>query len=136
VDRLFLDANVLFSAAYRRDAGVRRLWSLPDVALVTSEYALDEARRNLATAEQRKRLDALSEPLEVAPARTLDPSLRRDVELRDKDWPILGGAMAAGATHLITGDLKDFGPFMGQAVLGTVVMTPARYLKSLRTKVG
>jgi uncharacterized protein len=136
VDRLFLDANVLFSAAYRRDAGLRRLWSLPDVALVTSEYALDEARRNLATAEQRKRLDALSEPLEVAPARTLDPSLRRDVELRDKDWPILGGAMAAGATHLITGDLKDFGLFMGQAGLGTVVMTTARYLKSLRTKVG
>ena len=134
MDRLFLDANVLFSAAYRQDAGVRRLWSLPDVTLVTSEYALDEARRNLATAEQLKRLDALLEPMEVAPARTLDPSLRRDVELRDKDWPILGGAMAAGATHLITGDLKDFGPFMGQAVLGVMVMTPAPYLTSLQTR--
>ncbi len=134
MDRLFLDANVLFSAAYRQDAGVRRLWSLPDAALVTSEYGLDEARRNLATAEPLKRLDALLEPMEVAPSRTLDPALRRGVELRDKDWPILGGAIAAGATHLITGDLKDFGPFMGQAVLGLIVMTPARYLSSPRAK--
>ena len=130
MDRLFLDANVLFSAAYRENAGVRRLWSLPRAALVTSEYAVGEARRNLANEEQLRRLDALLGPIAVAPSRTLDPALRRDIELREKDWPILGGAVAAGATHLITGDMRDFGPFMGQAVLGVLVLTPARYLNS------
>jgi uncharacterized protein len=30
VDRVFLDANVLFSAAYRKDAGLQRLWRLAE----------------------------------------------------------------------------------------------------------
>ena len=132
MDRLFLDANVLFSAAYRADAGVQRLWALPYATLVTSEYAVSEARRNLATPEQLSRLDRLLEPIEVGPARTLDPTLRRGIELREKDWPILGGAVAAGATHLITGDLRDFGPFLGQVVLGVLILTPPRYLNSTR----
>ena len=132
MDRLFLDANVLFSAAYRGNAGVQRLWALPNATLVTSEYAVSEARRNLATPEQLSRLDRLLESIEVGPARTLDPTLRRGIELREKDWPILGGAVAAGATHLITGDLRDFGPFFGQVVLGVLILTPARYLNSTR----
>jgi predicted nucleic acid-binding protein len=132
VDRLFLDANVLFSAAYRADAGVQRLWALPNATLVTSEYAVSEARRNLAAPEQLSRLDGLLESIEVGPARTLDPTLRRGIELREKDWPILGGAVAARATHLITGDLRDFGPFFGHVVLGVLIVTPARYLDSTR----
>lgn len=132
MDRLFFDANILFSAAYREDAGVRRLWDIPQITLVTSEYAVAEARRNLATADQLGRLEALLEPIQVEPARTLDPALRKDIDLREKDWPILRGAVAAGATHLITGDLRDFGPFMGQVVLGVLVLTPARYLNSTR----
>lgn len=130
MDRLFLDANVLFSAAYRPDAGVRRLWGIPRVTLLTSDYAVAEARRNLATADQLLRLDALLEPVQVQPSKTLDPALRKEIELREKDWPILGGAVAAGATHLITGDLRDFGAFMGHSVLGVLVLTPARYLNS------
>jgi hypothetical protein len=56
VDRPFLDANVLFAAAYRDGAVVQRLWDLPNVELVTSAYAIEEARRNLETAVQRVRL--------------------------------------------------------------------------------
>jgi len=44
MDRLFLDANVLFSAAYMADARLRELWRLRDVELWTSRYALEEAR--------------------------------------------------------------------------------------------
>lgn len=53
--RLFLDANVLFSAAYREDAGVRRLWSASNAELVTSDYAVEEATRNLVHPDQRER---------------------------------------------------------------------------------
>jgi hypothetical protein len=54
MDRLFLDANVLSSAAYRSDAGLRRLWSLDNVELCTSGYALEEARVNLSEETQRR----------------------------------------------------------------------------------
>ena len=59
MDRLFLDANVLFSAAYRAEAGVTRLWSDERWALITSEYAIEEARRNLDEREQLARLEEL-----------------------------------------------------------------------------
>ena len=52
MDRLFLDANVLFSAAYRIDAGLLQLWKLKNVTLCSSRYALEEARINLANEDQ------------------------------------------------------------------------------------
>jgi len=130
VDRLFLDANILFSAAYRSDAGVQRLWTAPNSELVTSDYAIEEATRNLADADQRERLDGLLESVEIVPSRVLDPDLRGNVQLRDKDWPILSGAVAAGATRLITGDVRDFGSYFGQKVLGILILPPSKYLQA------
>jgi uncharacterized protein len=57
--RVFLDANILFSAAYRQDSGIVRLWRLTDVTLITSQYALEEATRNLAISRPES-LDRLS----------------------------------------------------------------------------
>ena len=130
MDRLFLDANILFSAAYRDGSGVQRLWSVPDSELVTSGYALEEATRNLSDPDQRERLDGLLESVEIVPAGVLDLDLRGDVQLRDKDWPILSGAVAAGATHLITGDIRDFGAYFGQQILGVLILTPSQYLQA------
>jgi len=132
VDRLFLDANILFSAAYRKGAGVAQLWELPHVRLITSDYAVDEARRNLHEPEQRERLDELLASLDLFAATSLDPSLRGDIRLSEKDWPILSGAVHSNATHLITGDLRDFGPFFGQILLGIQVVPPSDYLRSRR----
>jgi len=132
VERLFLDANILFSAAYRQGAGVAQLWDLPDVRLITSEYAVEEARRNLPEPKQRDRLDQLLASVDRVDATSLDPSLRRDIQLHEKDWPILSGAVLSDATHLITGDLRDFGPFFGQTVLGVLVLPPSDYLRSRR----
>ena len=66
----------------------------------------------------------------MVPTVTLDPEARRGVELREKDWPILGSAVAAGATHLITGDRRDFGPFFGTELFGVMILPPSRYLAS------
>ncbi len=67
---MFLDANVLFSAAYRERSGLRRLWELERVQLVTSGYAAAEAHRNLSEGEPRMRLESLpSAPYPVALAR-------------------------------------------------------------------
>jgi hypothetical protein len=46
-DRIFLDANVIFSAAYRPATDLRQLWALPDIRLLTSPYAISEVERNL-----------------------------------------------------------------------------------------
>jgi predicted nucleic acid-binding protein len=128
VDRLFLDANVLFSAAYRADAGVSRLWHLDGCVLLASDYAIEEARRNLSRSDQLERLEELLRSIQRVPAVSLAPEMRGSVELREKDWPILGGAIAAGATHLITGDRRDFGPYFGTEIFGVMILAPGDYL--------
>ena len=52
------------------------------------------------------------------------------VELSQKDMPILQAAIAAEASHLITGDRKDFGRYFGQKLAGVRVMTPREYLNT------
>lgn len=131
MDRLFLDANVLFSAAYRENAGVTRLWDVEGAELVTSEYAVEEARRNLTEPNQRDRLDALLGQMKRTAAMTLAPDQRAGLQLREKDWPIVAGAVEAGATHLITGDHRDSGPYFGQRILGVLIQTPSGYLRGV-----
>src|SRR5271166_6516403 len=96
-DRLFLDANVLFSAAYRPDAGVARLWTLKQVELITSTYAAAEARVNLPEDDQRERLAKLLDRVRIVTGAAPVPA---DVWLPEKDQPILQAAIHARATHL------------------------------------
>lgn len=126
--RLFLDANVLFSAAWREDAGVARLWELPDATLLTSGYAREEARRNLETDHQRRRLARLADGLEVVFEAGSFP-LPEDVHLPEKDRPVLRAALASDATHLVTGDLTHFGPYFGHEIAGVRVVRPADLLR-------
>ena len=126
--RLFLDANVLFAAAYRADAGVARLWTLESCVLLSSEYAIEEARRNLTEPAQLERLRALLQRVERVGGSSLAAELRGQVELPEKDWPILGGAVSAKATHLITGDRRDFGAHFGRRVFGVLISPPGEYL--------
>lgn len=59
MDRVFLDANVLLSAAWRSEAALHRLGRLEGVELLSSGYAVEETRRNLETPAQRGRLTRL-----------------------------------------------------------------------------
>ncbi len=127
MDRLFLDANVLFSAAYQPDAGLLQLWRLDNVALCSSRYAMEEARINLANEGQRTRLAKLSRSLQLFEAS--QSQLPRGISLPEKDVPILLAAMSARATHLLTGDLRHFGPYFGRKIEGIVIMLPGKYLR-------
>jgi uncharacterized protein len=131
VHRVFLDASVLFSAAYAPKAGLRRLWKLEDVELLTSAYALEEARRNLTRPAQRARLTRLRRQVarQVALVPDVDDEpLPAGIELPAKDRPVLLAAIEHGATHLVTGDHKHFGRYFGSVVQGVLIMTPADYL--------
>ncbi len=127
--RVFLDANVLFSAAYLEGAGLVELWRRPDVRLLTSGYAAEEARRNLDTSDRRDRLERLLAAIEVvieAPSARLPDAAR----LPEKDEPILRAAIAAQATHLLTGDIQDFGHLFGRRIGGLLVQTPGVFLRA------
>jgi len=132
---VFLDANVLFSAAYSSDAGLQRLWELPDVRLVSSDYAVQEARRNLATGDQQERLAGLVADMWLV-ASMPDVELPHRVVLPDKDQPILRAAIGAGASHLLTGDFAHFGEFYGSTVGGVLILPPSDYLRSVRGRAG
>lgn len=126
--RAFLDANVSFSAAYRETSGLLKLWTIPGAELFTSAYASEEARRNLLSADQRARLEDLLARTRIVPES--DAPLPSGVRLPDNDIPILKAAIAAGATHLITGDVKDFGRYLGKRIAGVLIKTPADFISS------
>lgn len=71
MERVFLDANVLVSAALKPGSRIASLWVLPDVRLVASPHVLAEARRNTPAPEAAARLEELTQRL-----RCCRPSLR------------------------------------------------------------
>jgi hypothetical protein len=58
------------------------------------------------------------------------PSLR---VLHKNDQPIFQAALACQATHLLTGDIKDFGSFMNQPenTFAICIQTAAQFLSHL-----
>jgi uncharacterized protein len=130
VIRVFLDANVLFSAAWRSGSGLTRLWELEALRLVTSPYAVTEAERNLA----RKRPDALERlhtlllRVEIAPVLSV---LDKGHGLPPKDEPILAAAVASHCAVLLTGDIADFGHIIGHTRQGVRILTASMLLAEI-----
>ena len=133
MDRIFLGANVLFSAAYRPDAGLLRLWELDQVDLVTSRYAAEEARLNLLDEAQRRRLNKLLAKVDIIESIPSGP-LPQGIKLPKKDHLILLAAIAARATHLLTGDKEHFEKYFGREIGGMLILPPAEYFKSRKAK--
>jgi predicted nucleic acid-binding protein len=127
MDRLFLDANVLFSAAYQPDARLRQFWKLKNVVLCSSRYALEEARINLIDEDQRTSLTELSGSLDLFEARRTQ--LPSGIFLPEKDVPIFLAAMEARATHLLTGDVRHFRAYFGKRIAGIAITRPGEYLR-------
>ena len=53
------------------------------------------------------------------------------VKLALKDVPILGGALAAQADYLLTGDEKDFGRFFGEMIDAVKIVSPKMLAEEL-----
>jgi hypothetical protein len=125
---VFLDANVLFSAAYRTGSALERLWEPAfGITLLSSPYAIAEANRNLEAHDARTRLEVLVAGLEIVPD-VAGGTVPTNVVLPEKDLPILLAAIAAEATHLLTGDRAHFGSYFGKRVSGVLVQRPGDYL--------
>ena len=130
-ERVFLDANILVSAAWRSGSGLLALWELPGVTLLTSAYAIVEADRNVETSEQRTRLHRLAQRLEIVDE-PRSGHLPAGIRLPVKDVPILLAAIESAASYLLTGDREHFGAYFDKIVEGVHILRPAIYLKLRR----
>jgi len=120
--RVFLDANILFSAADTKSkisATLEKLMQAGHEA-VTNSYAWDETAHNL----EKKRpyllgaLERLRCMIKIINA--TKPCLIFNCE--EKDKPILAGAIGAGCTHLWTGDKRHFKNFYFKRIHGVLVV--------------
>ena len=127
--RVFVDANVLFSAAWSPTGRIAAALANPlalDAEWWTSDYAILETQTNLL----RKRPAALSDLRQVLTHFNVIPWSAGEPcpvpELRDKDRPILAAAISCQARILVTGDRRDFGPYFHQAKLtgGVCIVSP------------
>jgi predicted nucleic acid-binding protein len=129
--RIFLDANILFSASYRVNSQFLKFWEVPDVIVVTSVYAAEEAKRNCASDAQLQRLDQLLKKTLIVTNAVSGP-LPKGISLPPKDQPILAAALSTKADFLITGDKEHFGNYYGRFIVAgkakTIVLTPAAFL--------
>lgn len=119
--KIFLDANILFSAAYGSPA-LKRLWDEAAngrYTLLASSYVVEEARRNLDDQTQLIALEKYLSLITLAPE--ADQAIPCPVNIAEKDRPVLMAAIAARADCLVTGDLLHFGPFMGQKIQGVLI---------------
>ena len=130
--RIFLDANILFSAA-KSDGAVRLLLKLLADAgreCRADGFVAEEARRNLAakTPESLGSLEAILSRIELAP---LQPSANLDLPLPDKDRPVLAAAIRLECEALVTGDRTHFGPLYGRTILGVTIHSPRSLAEKL-----
>ncbi len=129
-DRIFLDANVLFSVAYG-SPGLSRLWKLARgkrCELFASNYVVEEARRNLFDSEQLKILESFLSAVKIIPE--VDPGIPCPVELAEKDRLVLLAAISTGAHYLLTGDVIHFGKYFGKTIRGVKICRPRDYFIS------
>ena len=126
--RLFLDANILFSAAWKEGADALLLFELAKAGhckLTTSHLALVEARRNIAR-KRPERQFALGRLMKRMPVgREPDQThivLAQAYGLPDKDIPILAAAISQRVDLLVTGDRRDFGHLYGSSPGGVEII--------------
>ena len=133
--RIFLDANILFSAAYS-DAAIRRLIKDLEAAscsLVADRYVFEEALRNLTIqrSEAVPRLHELMSLLTIAPTRISSRKIPPDVHLPEKDIPVLASAIEAGCDILMTGDTRHFSALFGRSIGGLSIRSPVETAKHI-----
>ena len=136
--RIFLDANILFSAA-KSDGAIRQLIELLLDAgheCHVDGYVVDEARRNLIAKapEGDVVLQALLRKMSVAgvhPSGSLPATANA---LPEKDRPVLAAAIRTQCDALVTGDRTHFGRFYGKTLGGVAIHSPRSLAEALLTE--
>lgn len=127
--RIFLDANILFSAA-KSNGAVRELLELLREAghvLCADLYVITEARRNLEAKSETgaAALETVLRHIEVVPYRHHQLSAKHAALLPEKDRPVLAAALGEGCDALVTGDRRHFGKWYGRTIDGLAIHSPS-----------
>jgi len=124
---------VLFSASNTVSSFAGLLaWLIREGSAVTSDLAVEEARRNLALKRPAwlPAFEALVPQLELVPSMVFP--LR--VTLPDKDVPLLCAAIRGRCELFVTGDRRDFGALMGKTVQGVRIVSPLQLARLLASR--
>ena len=126
--RIFLDANILFSAAKSRGAIRELLERILDAGheCCADSFVTEEARRNLAAKapEGIPVVTALLARMHVANVHLSPATFQTEPPLPEKDRPVLEGAIRHGCDTLLTGDRTHFGALYGKTVQGVTIRSP------------
>ena len=133
--RIFLDANILFSAA-RADGAIRQFLALTEAAgheLWADAYVFEEARRNLAakTPSGLPVLEAMAARIKIGGLLAGGPLLPETLVLPEKDRPVLAAAIHHRCEILVTGDRTHFGALYGKTIRGVKICSPAMLAESI-----
>jgi predicted nucleic acid-binding protein len=126
--KVFLDANILFSAA-KSDGAVRALLRLlldRDHEAWADAYVVAEARRNLVAKgpQALEVLDALLAHLRLAATSPGTEPAEQLAWLPEKDRPVLAAAIRLGCDALVTGDRTHFGAGYSRTFAGVTIHSP------------
>lgn len=131
--RLFLDSNVLFTAAHNPEGKASLVIELAGSGsweVVSSAYCMAEAHMNLELKYPASlgRLGALMRTVRRVPDVAAE---RCELPLPEKDKPIFAAARRCSATHLLTGDRRHFGAYMNNPgeTKGITIQTVADFLR-------
>ena len=135
--RIFIDANVLFSACHSlkgRSLALFRLAETGRFTLCASSHVIEEARRNVATKShgqlgELERLVGQLEHIAEAPAKLVKWAAEHD--LGANDAPVLAAAVVSRADFLVTGDRTHFDGIYGRKLGGVTVVSLCEALRRL-----
>jgi predicted nucleic acid-binding protein len=120
--KIFLDANILFSAS-QIGSPIRKLLENLQLhsVLVSHPGVIEEATRNLAAKkpEWMEGFDSLRCFLQISPCIGTCP----ENSLPAKDQPVLAAAIGCHADILVTGDRRHFGPLFGCTLSGVKIFS-------------
>lgn len=133
--RIFLDANILFSAA--KSAGAVR--AMLEMLIKSGHdcradvYVVEEARRNLAakSPEGVPVLEKLLKQIKIAGIHPHLSATKALLALPEKDRPVLDAAIRLQCDVLVTGDKAHFGQFYGKTIQGVAIHSPRSLAEAL-----
>ncbi len=129
--RVFLDANILFSAAKSSGAVRGFLAELKSSGhtLVADGYVVGEARRNLEAKFPAALVyfEKVMEDVEASAKASGLLGAGIAPGLPEKDRPVLAAAIQHQCQILLTGDKAHFGLLYGQTIEGVEIHSPASF---------
>lgn len=136
--RIFLDANILFSAANPLGS-IRQFLNVVRAAghqCWADEHVIREAHRNLFLKQPERVADfeRLLTEIHCAAKLPSPPPHRLEAPLPENDRRVLAAAIALECDALVSGDQTHFGPLYGKTVDGVKIYSPRQLAEHIVKK--